>query len=99
MQGLWSIKVRRGRDSNSRCGYKPHTHLAGGRLQPLGHLSIHGKNLCLEIALSPNDSGDHLQLSKIFDAKVTYLLLLTKLLSPYKLLPTDLLNGIFHFQR
>jgi hypothetical protein len=53
----------------------------------------------LEIALSPNDSGDHLQLSKIFDAKVTYLLLLTKRLSPYKLLPTDLLNGIFHFQR
>jgi len=29
MQGLSSIKVRRGRDSNSRCGYKPHTHLAG----------------------------------------------------------------------
>ena len=32
MQGLSSIKVRRGRDSNSRYGYKPHTHLAGGRL-------------------------------------------------------------------
>jgi hypothetical protein len=32
MQGLSSIKVRRGRDSNSRCGYKPHTRLAGGRL-------------------------------------------------------------------
>jgi len=29
MQGLSSIKVRRGRDSNSRYGYKPHTHLAG----------------------------------------------------------------------
>jgi len=29
MQGLSSIKVRRGRDSNSRCGYKPHTRLAG----------------------------------------------------------------------
>ncbi len=98
MQGLWSIKVRRGRDSNSRYGYKPHTRLAGGRLQPLGHLSIIVKNICLEITLGPNDSGDHLQLSEIFDAKVTYLLLLTKRLSPYKLFPTNLLNGIFHFQ-
>ena len=45
MQGLWSIKVRRGRDSNSRYGYKPHTRLAGGRLQPLGHLSVNYKIL------------------------------------------------------
>ena len=30
---------RRGRDSNPRYGYKPHTPLAGERLQPLGHLS------------------------------------------------------------
>ena len=45
MQGLSSIKVRRGRDSNSRYGSKPHTHLAGGRLQPLGHLSVNGNLL------------------------------------------------------
>ena len=31
--------VRRGRDSNPRMSYKPITRLAGGRLQPLGHLS------------------------------------------------------------
>ena len=30
---------RRERDSNPRWGYKPHTPLAGERLQPLGHLS------------------------------------------------------------
>ncbi|MGL4251445.1 MAG: hypothetical protein ACRCR1_12615, partial [Aeromonas sp.] len=29
-------------DSNPRCGYKPHTPLAGERLQPLGHLSVCG---------------------------------------------------------
>ena len=40
MQGFSSIKVRRGRDSNPRRGYKPLTHLAGERLQPLGHLSL-----------------------------------------------------------
>ena len=40
MQGFSSIKVRRGRDSNPRRGYKPLTHLAGERLQPLGHLSV-----------------------------------------------------------
>ncbi|MGL4782960.1 MAG: hypothetical protein ACRC25_06205, partial [Aeromonas hydrophila] len=28
--------------SNPRCGYKPHTPLAGERLQPLGHLSVCG---------------------------------------------------------
>ncbi len=33
---------RRGRDSNPRWGFHPHTHLAGGRLQPLGHLSVRG---------------------------------------------------------
>ena len=32
-------KWRRGRDSNPRWSYKPHTPLAGERLQPLGHLS------------------------------------------------------------
>ena len=32
---LW----RRERDSNPRWSYKPHTPLAGERLQPLGHLS------------------------------------------------------------
>ena len=31
---------RRERDSNPRWGYKPHTPLAGERLQPLGHLSV-----------------------------------------------------------
>lgn len=30
---------RRRRDSNPRWSYKPHTPLAGERLQPLGHLS------------------------------------------------------------
>src|SRR5262249_7191523 len=30
---------RRGRDSNPRWRFTPQTHLAGGRLQPLGHLS------------------------------------------------------------
>ena len=30
---------RRERDSNPRWSYKPHTPLAGERLQPLGHLS------------------------------------------------------------
>ncbi len=44
----WAIKNhpavvhiwRRERDSNPRWSYKPHTPLAGERLQPLGHLSI-----------------------------------------------------------
>ncbi len=31
---------RRERDSNPRWGFKPHTRLAGERLQPLGHLSL-----------------------------------------------------------
>ena len=31
---------RRERDSNPRWSYKPHTPLAGERLQPLGHLSV-----------------------------------------------------------
>ena len=35
-----TIKWRRERDSNPRWGYKPHTPLAGERLQPLGHLSV-----------------------------------------------------------
>ena len=30
---------RRGRDSNPRWSFRPHTPLAGERLQPLGHLS------------------------------------------------------------
>src|SRR5213075_71395 len=30
---------RRGRDSNPRWGFTPHTRLAGECLQPLGHLS------------------------------------------------------------
>src|SRR4029078_9689751 len=33
---------RRGRDSNPRWRFTPHTHLAGGRLKPLGHLSGYG---------------------------------------------------------
>ena len=35
-------RERRGRDSNPRYGSKPHTPLAGERLQPLGHLSRSG---------------------------------------------------------
>ena len=35
----WKVK-RRGRDSNPRWRFTPQTHLAGGRLQPLGHLSM-----------------------------------------------------------
>src|SRR5699024_9670267 len=31
---------RRWRDSNPRCGYKPHAPLAGEYLQPLGHISV-----------------------------------------------------------
>ena len=34
------VEWRRERDSNPRWGYKPHTPLAGERLQPLGHLSL-----------------------------------------------------------
>ena len=33
--------LRRGRDSNPRWSFWPHTPLAGERLQPLGHLSNH----------------------------------------------------------
>jgi hypothetical protein len=36
-RALW----RRERDSNPRWSYKPHTPLAGERLQPLGHLSTY----------------------------------------------------------
>ena len=32
-------KWRRERDSNPRYGFKPYTHLAGGRFRPLSHLS------------------------------------------------------------
>ena len=42
---------RRGRDSNPRWSYQPHTPLAGERLQPLGHLSFQQKsnyNNCLQ---------------------------------------------------
>ncbi len=37
--GPTSELKRRGRDSNPRWRFTPQTHLAGGRLQPLGHLS------------------------------------------------------------
>src|SRR5881227_3152602 len=33
------VGERRGRDSNPRWSFKPHTRLAGECLQPLGHLS------------------------------------------------------------
>ena len=42
IQLSYGRKWRRRGDSNPRCGYKPHTPLAGERLQPLGHLSVCG---------------------------------------------------------
>src|SRR5436853_2746544 len=40
-----SVKARerRGRDSNPRWSFDPHTRLAGECLQPLGHLSLSGE--------------------------------------------------------
>ena len=64
MQGLSSIKVRRGRDSNSRYGYKPHTHLAGGRLQPLGHLSVNYKILGRKFTLNGLISNPMFEINK-----------------------------------